>query len=100
MKIKVCRSCKASKLVKVYSLGKQTLTGIFPPHKKTKITKGDLSMVICTNCKLLQLENNFDPNEMYGDNYGYMSSLNKSMVSHLKLKALNLKKKYLKQLNI
>ena len=94
MKIKVCRSCKASKLTKVYSLGKQTLTGIFPPHKKTKITKGDLSMVICTNCKLLQLENNFDPNEMYGDNYGYMSSLNNSMVSHLKLKALNLKKKY------
>jgi hypothetical protein len=29
---------------------------------------------------------------MYGENYGYMSSLNKSMISHLKLKALNLKK--------
>ena len=31
---------------------------------------------------------------MYGDNYGYMSSLNKSMVSHLNLKSLNLMKKY------
>ena len=31
---------------------------------------------------------------MYGENYGYMSSLNKSMISHLKIKALNLKKKY------
>lgn len=51
-------------------------------------------MVLCNNCKLLQLEHNFDPNEMYGDNYGYMSSLNKSMISHLKMKALNLKKKY------
>ena len=94
MKIKACRSCKSSKLTKVYSLGKQTLTGIFPPTKNAKITKGDLSMIICRKCKLLQLEHNFDPNEMYGDNYGYMSSLNKSMVSHLKLKALSLKNKY------
>ena len=51
-------------------------------------------MLICNNCKLLQLDENFDSNEMYGDNYGYMSSLNKSMISHLNLKALNLKKKY------
>ena len=51
-------------------------------------------MVICNKCKLMQLEHNFDADEMYGDNYGYMSSLNKSMISHLKLKALNLKKRY------
>ena len=94
MKIKNCRSCKSKSLTNLYSLGKQTLTGIFPPKKKSKVTKGNLSMVICNKCKLLQLEHNFDANEMYGDNYGYMSSLNKSMISHLKLKALNLKKRY------
>ena len=94
LKIKVCRSCKNPSLTKVYSLGKQTLTGIFPSKKNAKITKGDLSMVICKKCKLLQLEHNFDANEMYGENYGYMSSLNKSMVLHLKMKALNLKNKY------
>ena len=79
---------------KVFSLGKQTLTGIFPPKKNMKITKGDLSMVLCKKCKLLQLEHNFDSNEMYGDNYGYMSSLNKSMEFHLRIKAINLIKKY------
>ena len=94
MKIKNCRSCKSPKLTKVYSLGKQTLTGIFPPKKNSNVTRGDLSMLICNRCKLLQLQHNFDPNEMYGNNYGYMSSLNKSMVSHLKMKALSLKKKY------
>ena len=94
MKIKNCRSCKSKSLTNLYSLGKQTLTGIFPPKKESRITKGNLSMVICNKCKLLQLEHNFDANEMYGDNYGYMSSLNKSMISHLKLKALNLKKRY------
>ena len=51
-------------------------------------------MVLCPKCKLLQLENNFDSNEMYGDNYGYMSSLNKSMEFHLKVKSINLIKKY------
>ena len=94
MKITNCRSCKSKSLTNLYTLGKQTLTGIFPSKKTTKVTKGNLSMVICNKCKLLQLEHNFDANEMYGDNYGYMSSLNKSMISHLKLKAFNLKKKY------
>jgi SAM-dependent methyltransferase len=94
LKIKSCRSCKSKHLFKVFSLGKQTLTGIFPPTKQAKISKGDLTLILCENCKLLQLANNFNPNEMYGENYGYMSSLNKSMMSHLKLKALNLQKKY------
>ena len=94
MKIKNCRSCKSKNLTNLYTLGKQTLTGIFPPQKKAKITKGELSMVICNKCRLLQLENNFDANEMYGVNYGYMSSLNKSMISHLKLKAFSLKSRY------
>ena len=84
LKIKYCRSCKSKKLTKVYSLGKQSLTGIFPPKRNSRVTVGQLSMVLCSKCKLLQLENNFNPYEMYGDNYGYMSSLNKSMVSHLK----------------
>jgi len=94
LKIKHCRSCKNIKLTKVYSLGKQSLTGIFPSKKNSKVTVGQLSMVLCSKCKLLQLENNFNPHEMYGDNYGYMSSLNNSMVSHLKLKCEQLKSKY------
>ena len=75
-------------------LGNQYLTGVFPQKKNSKISKGKLSLVLCENCKLLQLENSFNYKEMYGDNYGYMSSLNKSMSSHLKNKALNLKKKF------
>ncbi len=94
MRIKNCRSCESNKIAKVFSLGKQTLTGIFPPKKKTNVTKGNLSLVLCNNCNLLQLENNFNPVEMYGDNYGYMSSLNKSMINHLRIKAYNFKKKY------
>ena len=85
MKIKNCRSCESKKLVNLYSLGNQHFTGIFPSKINSKIPRGNLRMLMCNNCKLLQLDENFDSNEMYGDNYGYMSSLNKSFIlSHLK----------------
>ena len=93
MKINKCRSCKSKKLEKAFSLGDQYLTGVFPENRKQTITKGFLSLVICKNCSLLQLEHSFDTDEMYGDNYGYMSSLNKAMFDHLKNKVSKLRKK-------
>ena len=42
----------------------------------------------------LQLEDNFDSKLMYGENYGYMSSLNKAMEFHLKLKSKYLLETY------
>tara|TARA_B110000003_G_C16610576_1_gene519262 strand:+ start:559 stop:1779 length:1221 start_codon:yes stop_codon:yes gene_type:complete len=92
MLIKKCRSCKSRSLKKSFNLGTQKLTGIFPKNKNQKIPSGSLEMVFCNNCKLLQLKNSFNPKIMYGDNYGYMSSLNLSMVNHLKKKSLKLKK--------
>jgi len=92
MLIKKCRSCKSKSLKKSFNLGIQKLTGIFPKKKNQKIPSGSLEMVFCNNCKLLQLKNSFNPKIMYGDNYGYMSSLNLSMVNHLKKKSSKLKK--------
>ena len=43
-------------------------------------------------CGLVQLSDNFNLKEMYGKNYGYRSSLNISMVNHLKKIIFNLKK--------
>ena len=93
MKISQCRSCKSKNIKKAFDLGLQSLTGIFPEKKETKISKGRLALIFCENCSLLQLANSFNHNEMYGDNYGYMSSLNQSMIDHLKNKVINLKKK-------
>ena len=92
MNISNCRTCKSTDLIKAFDLGKQKLTGIFPKSKNEKVPSGSLAMTFCNNCKLLQLENSFNPDVMYGENYGYMSSLNKSMVNHLKKKANKLKK--------
>jgi hypothetical protein len=92
MKISNCRSCHSHSLKYVSTLGNQYLTGIFPDAINQRVLKGDLGMVICDKCSLLQLKNSFDPDAMYGDNYGYLSSLNLHMVKHLKSKSDKLKK--------
>ena len=94
MKINQCRSCSNKKLKPTFDLGMQKLSGIFPDSSDQRnIPEGSLEMVFCDKCKLLQLKNSFEAKIMYGENYGYMSSLNQSMIEHLRKKAQNLKKK-------
>lgn len=86
-KIEACRICGNTHLVRVLDLGDQMLTGVFPRIKDKSITVGPLHLVKCTGkndaCGLLQLEHSYDLGEMYGENYGYRSGLNVSMVKHL-----------------
>jgi hypothetical protein len=84
--ISQCRICKNSNLITVVSLGEQCLTGVFPRSLNEKITKGPLDLVFCPSCGLLQLKQSYSLDEMYGENYGYRSGLNKSMIQHLEYK--------------
>jgi hypothetical protein len=83
-------------LVQVVDLGEQFLTGVFPKEKKhPNLTKGPLRLVKChgdSACGLLQLEHSYDLGEMYGENYGYRSGLNASMVRHLYSKVEKIQK--------
>lgn len=84
-----CRICGSIELAPVLDLGEQMLTGVFPRTRDASVTVGPLRLVKCMGeqaCGLLQLEHSFDLGEMYGDNYGYRSGLNQSMVSHLREK--------------
>src|SRR5262245_45621859 len=88
-----CRVCGKPELVPVLSLGEQCLTGVFPRGAAEPITRGPLELVKCHDpdgCGLLQLRHSYDGREMYGDNYGYRSSLNRSMVDHLRAKVQGL----------
>jgi hypothetical protein len=58
-------------------------SGVFPASSSESVPTGELSIVICEGCSLAQLDRDFPAEEMYGENYGYMSSLNSSMVKHL-----------------
>ena len=86
-KVHKCRICGNTHLKRVLDLGEQMLTGVFPREKNAKVTVGPLRLVKCTGgdeaCGLLQMEHSYDLGEMYGENYGYRSGLNASMVAHL-----------------
>lgn len=82
--IQRCRICRGTRLASVLNLGTQYLTGVFPRDPEQRITRGPLDLAWCPDCGLLQLKHSYDPEEMYGANYGYRSSLNSSMVAHLK----------------
>lgn len=89
--IHACRICGNKSLDPVFNLGEQALTGVFPKSTTSQaaLTRGPLELVKCreggaaAGCGLLQLRHSYTPTEMYGANYGYRSSLNRSMVEHL-----------------
>ena len=90
-----CRICGNPNLVPILNLGEQFLTGIFPKNREQKLTSGPLELIRCRafdsqTCGLVQLRQSYSLDEMYGENYGYRSSLNKTMVRHLQQKVENL----------
>lgn len=91
-RISSCRAGGGEDLVSVLNLGIQELTGVFPKSRDQAVTRGPLELVWSPKSGLLQLAHSFDAGEMYGDNYGYRSGLNQSMVRHLTHKINNLEK--------
>lgn len=84
--IKKCRLVDSKNLINVLSLGNQKLTGVFPSSKSEKEIGGPVDLVWCPESGLLQMKQSYSLEAMYGDNYGYRSGLNLSMVNHLSRK--------------
>ena len=87
-KIEKCRVCGNEHYSTVLDLGDQYLSGIFPKFVDLDMYRGPLKLVKCDEltggCGHVQLEHTFDLPTMYGQEYGYRSGLNGSMVKHLK----------------
>ena len=92
MQIKYCRNCFSKKIYKVFSLGNIYFTGKFLKRKKNP-RKGPINVVMCKNCELVQLGNNFDIKYLYGPDYGYQTGINATMTEHVKKVARVLSKK-------
>jgi hypothetical protein len=94
-KIEKCRVCGNEHLITVLDLGDQYLSGIFPKTIDFGMYRGPLALVKCDErkggCGHVQLEHTFDLPTMYGDEYGYRSGLNGSMIRHLREKAEKIK---------
>jgi len=95
-KIEKCRVCGNTHLDTVLDLGDQYLSGIFPKKIDYDMPCGPLKLVKCNEskdgCGHVQLEHTYDLPTMYGDNYGYRSGLNSSMIKHLGCKAEKIQK--------
>jgi hypothetical protein len=91
--LQACRVCCSTHFIEVLDLGAQSLTGVFPRSVTNEVTQGPLQLAWCSECHLVQLRHSYDPDEMYGANYGYRSSLNQSMVDHLTRAAQGLERR-------
>lgn len=87
---KKCRVCKSKNLKQVINLGNQALTGVFVEDGKS-VEKFNMSLSMCLDCGLTQINEVYDLSLLYGDGYGYESSLNSSMIEHLRVKAEKIK---------
>lgn len=87
-----CRVSQSDNLLSVLNLGNQELTGVFPKSPQEHVTRGPLELVWCPESGLLQLKHTYESSEMYGENYGYRSGLNQSMVDHLTSKVVYLQR--------
>jgi len=85
--VEYCRICGNKEFLSILHLGEQALTGVFPRSLVEPIEAGPVELVKCDEanggCGLVQLRQSYAPDAMYGDNYGYRSGLNASMVRHL-----------------
>jgi NDP-4-keto-2,6-dideoxyhexose 3-C-methyltransferase len=85
--ISCCRICGNKNLHTILDLGHQALTGVFPKSADEDVLTGPLELVKCGEenggCGLVQMRHSYPLSAMYGDNYGYRSGLNQSMVEHL-----------------
>lgn len=89
-KITTCRICNNQNFKEVLDLGVQALTGVFMEAQR-RVPSGALKLVQCFGptdmaCGLLQLQHQFNSNDIYGPTYGYRSDLNPTIIEHLKTK--------------
>ena len=81
-----CKICQSNSLIKIIDLGQQKNTSIFPKVSELESVESYLiQLFFCQDCNLVQLAEIIPPDLMYKNgNYGYKSSISKTMRTHLK----------------
>ena len=92
-----CRNCSLKLKKKIVEIGNQPISSIFYKNKKYNLKKYPLDLFKCSRCSLVQLLKNAPLKEMYGENYGYKTSISNMMVGHLKKKFFFLSNKIKKK---
>ena len=80
--IRECRSCGSGNLISIISLGNQYVSGF--PYSKEDGTRAPLDLILCNNCRLLQLKHNTSPELMWGEQYWYKSGISTTIKNDLR----------------
>lgn len=83
--IEKCRACGSDKLVPIISLGEHYVSNfIESEEEQEKIPKVPLELILCEDCKLLQLRHNAPPELMWNEQYWYKSAINQMIRDDLR----------------
>lgn len=80
--INKCRGCYSKSLAPVFSLGNQYITN-FIKNEKEQGKRVPLELILCEDCKLLQLRHNAPPEAMWNDQYWYKSGISSTIRNDL-----------------
>lgn len=89
-----CRVCQSNKVIPIFNLGKQPLANKYPKNNTEKKSEKlyNMEVYFCSDCVSCQL--NLDiPREVFFEDYYYLSSVNKELVSHFNQLATEIKHK-------
>lgn len=83
-KIESCRICESRNLRQVFDLGRLSSCGCFLDLNVSESAPiAPLCLMRCTDCGLVQLQHDYDQDNLFRSTYGYRSGLNASMIQHL-----------------
>jgi len=85
VEITECRSCGSGELKEIISLGEHYISNfIESEEEQEKIPKVPLELILCEDCKLLQLRHNAPQELMWNEQYWYKSAINRMIRDDLK----------------
>ena len=103
IKNKICRMCSSKKFNSVVNLGKHPLVNslVSKQDLKKKVPTLPLHVKQCKSCKLVQLKEVIDANEIYKKiEYLFFSSDMPNLDKYFKTFAKDIKKRFLKKMNL
>ncbi len=83
VRITACRICGSARLETVLDVGKLVSCGFFPARVEEEPEPTPLALLRCADCALVQLADDYEQDELFGQDYGYRSALNAAMARHL-----------------
>ena len=83
IEIKKCRSCGSEKLAPIISLGNEYVTNFVDKNNDGQV-RCPLDLILCENCKLVQLKHNAPPESMWNEQYWYKSGISSTIKEDLK----------------